>query len=207
MRRFLLPGVLLAALQLQPAAAQDMGGVNLLPEALAAGGPHGLARPMRTTFAGIGAADIQGLNMPSAAERRQLHQQMIARVRGDGGFLDGFGLGQPLAASRQAPIPVDPAPVPIIEQIFAPTFNRNRTVIRNSFEAPVAVTVGHGNVVQQQGPQSGGTNAQQQVANIGGSARRSGGASNVIAPDGSIAQQAPGAGAGAPRHRRGGHIH
>jgi hypothetical protein len=137
--------------------------------------------------------------MPDAAQRRQQHQDLIARVRGDGGFLDGFSQGQPLATSRQRPLP-GPVPVladpPIVEQIFAPTINR--TTVRNRFEAPVAITTGDNNLVLQQGSQSGGTNAQQQVVNIGGNARP-GGASNVVTPSGTVLQQA--GGDSAPRRR------
>jgi len=100
MRRFLIPGLLLLASTL-PAVAQDSGGLGLSPEALAVGGPRGLARPMRVTFPGFTAADLQAI--PTPAERRQRHQEMIARVRGDGGFLDGFSFGQPNAASRRRP--------------------------------------------------------------------------------------------------------
>jgi hypothetical protein len=197
MRRFFLSGFFLAAASVLPAAAQDRGGVGLLPEALAVGGPRGLARPLLSAFPSVGASDLQSLAMPTAAERSQRHQNMIARLRGDGGFLDGFSFGQPLAASRQRPIPVPGDPPPFVEQIFAPTFNRtvnrtfnrNRTIVRNNFEAPVAVTVGNNNLVQQQGASSGGTNAQQQVANIGGRGRqRGGGATNIAMPSGPAAQ-------------------
>jgi hypothetical protein len=38
-----------------------------------------------------------------AAERSARHRNVVARVRGDGGFLDGFAFGQPVALSR-APV-------------------------------------------------------------------------------------------------------
>ena len=186
MRRFLIPGLLLLASTL-PAVAQDSGGLGLSPEALAVGGPRGLARPMRVTFPGFTAADLQA--MPTPAERRQRHQAMIARVRGDGGFLDGFSFGQPNATSRQRP----PPPV---EPVFAPIFVDQRTKVVNRFEAPVAVTVGDNNVVQQQGNGGSGATAQQQVATVGGTTlrggTRGGGATNMVMPDGSIVQAAPG---------------
>ena len=186
MRRFLIPGLLLLASTL-PAVAQDSGGLGLSPEALAVGGPRGLARPMRVTFPGFTAADLQA--MPTPAERRQRHQEMIARVRGDGGFLDGFSFGQPNAASRRRP----PPPV---EPVFAPIFVDQRTKVVNRFEAPVAVTVGDNNVVQQQGNGGSGATAQQQVATVGGTtsrgSTRGGGATNVVMSDGSIVQAAPG---------------
>lgn len=195
MRRILLPGLLLLAAAL-PAAAQDSGGLGLSPEALAVGGPRGLARPMRVTFPGFTAADLQVT--PTPAERRQRHQDLIARVRGDGGFLDGFTRGQPNAVSRQRPLP---APEPV----FAPIFLDQRTKVVNRFEAPVAVTLGNNNVVQQQGNGGSGATAQQQVATVGGTtatgSTRGGGAANVVMADGSIVQSSPGA-TGQPRSRR-----
>ena len=201
MRRLLIPALALlaAGAATLPALAQDSGGLELSPEALAVGGPRGLARPLRITFPSIGAADLQAT--PTPAERRQRHQALIARTRGDGGFLDGFALGQPRAASRQPP----PPPV---EPAFVPIFIDQRTKVVNRFEAPVAVTVGNNNLVQQQGGGSGsGPTALQQVATVGGQAtsgpgggngrRRGtegGGATNIVTSDGSIVQASPGAG-------------
>src|SRR5690349_14736121 len=202
MHRFLLPAVLLAAFSALQAAAQEMGGVRALPQFLGQGAIRGLARPLMSAFPSVGAADLQASVMPTAADRRQQNQNQIAQVRGDGGFLDGFSQGQPLAASRQRQ-PSFGGP-PVVQEIFAPTINRNhnRTIIRNEFQGPVAITRGNNNVVLQQGSQSGGTNAQQQVVNIGRGAGRSGGATNIAAPGGSVLQQAPGLGTG-PRMIRG----
>lgn len=203
MRRALLPGPLLLALAASlpppPAAAQESGGLNLSPEALAVGGPRGLARPLPFTFPGFTAGDLQAT--PTPAERRQRHQEMVARLRGDGGFLEGFSFGQPRAASRQPPPPPPPEP------IFAPIFLDQRTKVVNRFEAPVAVTVGNNNVVQQQGASGGnGPTAQQQVATVSGRGSRRGqrgegggtggggvGAVNLVTTDGNIVQ---GTGAG-----------
>lgn len=199
MRRVLIPALALlataATAAIGPAFAQDSGGLGLSPEALAVGGPRGLARPLRITFPNIGAADLQVT--PTPAERRQRHQALVARTRGDGGFLDGFALGQPRALSRQPP----PPPV---EPAFVPIFIDQRTKVVNRFEAPVAVTVGNNNLVQQQGGGSGsGPTALQQVATVGGQAtggggrRRGtegGGATNIVTSDGSIVQASPGAG-------------
>ena len=205
MRRLLIPALALlaAGAATLPALAQDSGGLELSPEALAVGGPRGLARPLRITFPSIGAADLQAT--PTPAERRQRHQALIARTRGDGGFLDGFALGQPRAASRQPP----PPPV---EPAFVPIFIDQRTKVVNRFEAPVAVTVGDNNLVQQQGGASGsGPTALQQVATVGGQASGGGGGggrrrgtegggnTNVVTSSGSIVQAAPGGGRrGAP---------
>ncbi len=216
MRHLLIPGLALLALGALPAAAQESGGVALLPSAI--GGPVGLARPLPMTFASITAGDVQASVMPDAQQRRQRHQEMIARVRGDAGFLGGFAFGQPLAPSRQRLPPLEevaPLPEPVI---FAPTFIRRRStrvrvVNNNTFEAPVAVTVGDGNVVLQQGAggngggggnggnggnggrNGGGAVAQQQVVTIGGNGVTSGGGNtNVVLPSGGIRQAAAGAG-------------
>lgn len=207
MRRALIPSLFLLAAAALPAAAQESGGLGLSPEALSSGGPRGLARPLPFTFPSITAADLQA--MPTAAERRQRNQSMIARVRGDGGFLDGFSFGRPNAGSRRRPLP---APEPVFAPVFvdAPTFVDQRTEVLNfydiqehtkvvnRFEAPVAVTVGNGNVVQQQGANAAGNGpvAQQQVATVGGRTVRGpggvagGGATNMITPDGNILQSA-----------------
>ena len=189
MRRFMIPGLLHLATAL-PAAAQESGGLSITPQALAVGGPRGLARPLPFTFPGISASDLQVT--PTPAERRQRHQDMIARLRGDGGFLDGFSFGQPRAASRQRPVP---APEPD----FVPVIIDQRTKVVNRFEAPVAITNGNNNVVQQQGASGSGPTAQQQVATVGRRGRRSGsvegaggtsggGAVNVVTADGNIVQ-------------------
>jgi hypothetical protein len=217
MRRALVPSLFLLTLAALPAAAQESGGLGLSREALSSGGPRGLARPLPFTFPSITASDLQ--STPTPAQRRQQHQDMIARVRGDGGLLDGFSFGQPRAASRQRPLP--PPPDPVFAPVFvdASTFvdqrtkvvNRvnvqERTRVVNRFEAPVAVTVGNGNVVQQQGAGGAGKGAangaasgpvaQQQVATIGGRTVRgpggaaAGGATNLVTAEGNIIQRAP----------------
>ena len=194
MRRFLIPGLMMLAIAL-PAVAQDSGGLGLSPEALAAGGPRGLARPMRITFPSIGAADLQAT--PTAEERRQRHQSMIGRLRGDGGFLDGFSFGQPRAASRQPPPPpVEPVLVPVIIDQRTRIVNRyedQRSRVVNRFEAPV--TIGDNNVVLQQNGGSGrGSVAQQQVVTIGGAAP--GSATNVVSGGSGGQQVAAGPGRG-----------
>ena len=195
MRRLLIPGLLLLATAL-PAAAQESGGLSITPQALAAGGPRGLARPLPFTFPGITASDLQAT--PTPAERRLRHQDMIARLRGDGGFLEGFSFGQPRAASRQRPVP---APEPD----FVPVIIDQRTKVVNRFEAPVAITNGNNNVVQQQGASGSGPTAQQQVATVSGRSRRrsggegaggtsGGGAVNMVTADGNIVQGTGGSG-------------
>ncbi|MBK1656810.1 hypothetical protein [Paracraurococcus ruber] len=192
MTRRLIPVLALLATVVLPAAAlaQDSGGLDLSPQALAVGGPRGLARPLPFVFPGITAGDLQA--GPTPAERRQQHQQRIAKLRGDAGFLEGFAFGQPRAASRQPP---PPPPEPSIGAII---FDQ-RTRVVNRFEAPVAVTTGSNNVVQLQGAGGQGPTAQQQVVTTGGrTLRNGGGAVNVIGGDGSIVQSTP-AGASRPR--------
>ncbi len=180
MRRALIPALaLLAAL---PAAAQEAGGLSLSPEALAVGGPRGLARPLPFTFPGITAGDLQAGSTPD--QRRARSRDMISRLRGDGGFLDGFSFGQPLAASRQPPPPPAEPFVPVI-------IDQRTRIVNNLFEGPVAITQGDNNIVQQQGgARNGGASAQQQVVTVGGASSRGGGAQNIVTPSG-IVQAAP----------------
>src|SRR5690349_15663959 len=115
MRRILIPGLLLLGAAALPAAAQESGGLSLSPEALSVGVPRGLARPLQCTVPGFTGADRQAA--PTPAGRGQRNRDMIARLRGDGGFIDGFAFGQPLAASRQPPPPpVEPLVPVIIDQ-------------------------------------------------------------------------------------------
>ena len=111
---------------------------------------------MRVTFPSIRAADLQA--MSTAEERRQRHQGMVGRLRGDGGFLDGFSFGQPRAASRQPPPPpVEPVLVPVIidqRTRIVDRYEDQRTRVVNRFEA--TVTIGDHNVVLLQKGGSGG---------------------------------------------------
>lgn len=108
-----------------PLAAQEAGGVAVEPAAMA--GLSGLAQLPAYVYPGATATDIQG-SVP-AASRSANHRAMIAKVRGDGGFLDGFAFGKPQALSRT------PAGPPLV-----PNFN----LVQN-FNAPV--TSGSGNIV------------------------------------------------------------
>jgi hypothetical protein len=166
-----------------PAMAQDSGGVVLAPGLK--GGPVGLARPLPFTRPPlVTARDLQGGLTP--ADHQAMNQDTIAHLRGDPGYLSGFALGTPLAASRQATqtLPNDPArrqhhphgPAPI--------------VINN--QGPLAVTVGNGNVVQQQSATGSGPIAQQQVATTPTAGSSRGGATNLVSGAGNIIQRAPG---------------
>lgn len=165
-----------------PAVAQDSGGVGLAPGTN--GGPVGLARPLpytRPPF--VTAHDLQGGLTP--ADRQQKNQDMISRLRGDPGFLAGFSGGTPLAASRQplATLPDDGG--------YRQRHPQPRQVIINN-EGPLAVTVGNGNVVQQQSAISSGPIAQQQVATTPAAGAATGGATNLVTGGGNIVQRAPG---------------
>lgn len=169
----LLPAVLTCLAVTLPAAAQDVGGLSIAPGALVAGGPTGLARPLPFVLPSITARDIQG--SMKATNRSDRHQQMVARVRGDAGYLGGFSLGTPLSSSVQPLSSFDDG-----------GRRRRPHVTINNFEGPVAVTEGNGNVIQQQQASSvSGPVALQQLSN---GQPTPGGAVNVVGPDGSIVQ-------------------
>ena len=92
------------ALAAGPAVAQEAGGVAVAPAAIA--GISGLAQLPAYVAPGVRAADIQG--SVAASDRNFGHRDMVAKVRGDGGYLDGFAMGQPVAVSRQAIKPIVP---------------------------------------------------------------------------------------------------
>ena len=86
------------------ASAQEAGGIAV--EQAATARLSGLAQFPAYVAPGARATDIQGST--SAADRTAGHRGMIAKVRGDGGYLDGFAMGQPMAASRQTLQPLVP---------------------------------------------------------------------------------------------------
>jgi hypothetical protein len=165
-----------------PALAQDAGGVRLAPGLK--GGPVGLARPLPFTRPPLlTAQDLQG-GMTSADHQAQ-NQAMITRLRGDGGFLAGFALGTPLAASRQ-PVPTWGAD----GRYGGDSHGHRRQPIIINNNGPLAVTVGNDNLVQQQSATGPGPVAQQQVATVGGHGA-GGGALNLVTGGGNIIQRAP----------------
>ncbi len=177
---------LLAMLALAtPAVAQDAGGVRLAPGIN--GGPVGLARPLPFTRPPLlTARDVQGGMTP--ADHQAQNQAMISRLRGDAGFLAGFSFGTPLAASRQ---------VQTLPDDGGYGYRRHHghgegPIIINN-EGPLALTVGNGNVVQQQSSSGSGPIAQQQVATTPIAGSSSGGAVNLVTGGGNIIQRAPGA--------------
>jgi hypothetical protein len=167
-----------------PAMAQDAGGVRLAPGSN--GGPVGLARPLPfTRIPLVTARDLQGGSTP--ADRTAQNQAAIAHMRGDPGFLTGFAAGTPLAASRQGPGPLG-------DQADPDQHHRGggRPIIINN-QGPLAVTVGNGNVVQQQSATGSGPIAQQQVATTSKAGASGSGATNLVTAGGNIVQRVPGA--------------
>jgi hypothetical protein len=163
-----------------PAMAQDTGGVGLAPGLH--GGPVGLARPLPYTRPPlVTARELQG--GPTAADHQAINQNSITGMRGDPGFLSGFALGTPLAASRQ--------PVPDSAEYRRHHAQSPRQVIINN-QGPLAVTVGNGNVVQQQSATGSGPIAQQQVATTPSAGASGGAATNLVTGAGNIIQRAPG---------------
>lgn len=170
-----------------PAMAQDLGGVRLAPGTN--GGPVGLARPLPFTFPPMLTAQ-EAQNGMSAADHQSKNQAMISRLRGDPGFLSGFNFGNPLAASRQvqsAQAGPDDAGYGYRRRHHG--HGPGPIIINN--EGPLAVTVGNGNVVQQQNANGSGPIGQQQVATTPSAGSRTGGAVNLVG-DGNIIQRAPG---------------
>jgi hypothetical protein len=154
-----------------PAFAQDVGGLALAPGIK--GGPVGLARPLPFTRTFVTAHDVQGGMTP--ADHQAQNQAMISRLRGDPGYLAGFSFGTPLAPSRQVPVAPDGG--------YGPIIIHNR--------GPMAVSVGNGNVVQQQSSTGSGPVAQQQVATTPYAASKGGGATNLVTSSGNIIQRSP----------------
>ncbi|MEA2739545.1 MAG: hypothetical protein QOH05_2852 [Acetobacteraceae bacterium] len=182
--RPLLPVLALLSLGV-PAMAQESGGVRLAPGSN--GGPVGLARPLpftRQPF--VTAHDVQGGMTP--ADHQAQNQAMISRLRGDAGFLGGFSFGTPLAVSRQTPVVPDDGGYAYRRHHHG--HGQGPIIINN--EGPLAVTVGNGNVVQQQTANGSGPIAQQQVATMPGAGSPGGGALNLVSGTGNIIQRAPG---------------
>ncbi|CAO3443458.1 hypothetical protein [Azospirillum argentinense] len=149
-RRFapLLSGLAALALLGGTAAAQDAGGFSVNPQLGAAVGmsmgmgmgmPPLLPRqPVFVNAARRGAPPGATVTNPTVS-RQATHQQAIAKIRGDAGFLGGFNKGQALAASRQPP----PEPiVPNFTFIDAP-------FIVNNFDSSLALSFGDSNVTEQ----------------------------------------------------------
>jgi len=172
-RRFapLLSGLAALALLGGTAAAQDAGGFSVNPQLGAAVGmsmgmgmgmPPLLPRqPVFVNATRRGAPPGATVTNPNVS-RQATHQQAIAKIRGDAGFLGGFNKGQALAASRQPP----PEPIlPNFTFIDAP-------FIVNNFDSSLALSFGDSNVTEQyviQGADgsAGGGGAEQAAAPTG----------------------------------------
>jgi hypothetical protein len=167
-----------------PAMAQESGGLSLDPRI--GDGPHGLARPMQFTRPPLlTAQDLQG--GMTAADHQAQDQAMITQLRGDPGFLAGFSMGTPLAASRQTQtIPNDAG------YWYRKRHGHGQGPIIINNQGPLAVTVGNDNLVQQQSASGSGPIAQQQVATTSATGSRGGGALNLVTGSGNIIQRAPG---------------
>jgi hypothetical protein len=187
-KRTCMTVITLAAL-VAPAMAQEAGGLRLAPGLN--GGPVGLARPLPFTRTFVTAHDVQ--NGMTAADHQAQNQTMISRLRGDAGFLAGFSMGTPLAASRQVPVSTEDGGYQDFGGGGGGHRHRHggRPIIINN-EGPLAVTVGNGNVVQQQSATGSGPIAQQQVATTPGGGSAGGGALNLVTGSGNIIQRAPG---------------
>jgi hypothetical protein len=183
MRRSLLLGLVLAAAAAGSSAAQEAGGIAIAPEAV--GGLSGLARLPDPVFPGIAAQSLEAGMAP--ADRQAGHQGMIARLRGDPGYLAGFAFGQPLAPSRVLPVAAPPFGPGLVGPggLVLP-----QPVVIDNFGGPIAVANGDGNVIQQATAGSGPV-GQQQIANVGGSTAA--GATNLVG-DGNAVQSAPAGG-------------
>lgn len=172
------------------ALAQESGGLGIDPSLK--DGPHGLARPMQFTRPPFMTAhDVQ--NGMTAADHQTQDQNMISALRGDPGYLSGFAFGTPLAASRQAQTQTQTQTWPYDAGYrYRRTHGHGQgtTIINN--QGPLAVTVGNGNVVQQQSSTGSGPTAQQQVATIPAMGSNGGGALNLVSGSGNIIQRVPG---------------
>jgi hypothetical protein len=185
--RTLVPALALIAFA-APAMAQESGGLRLAPGIN--GGPVGLARPLPFTQPPfLTAHDMQ--NGMTAADHQAQNQAMITRLRGDPGFLAGFSMGTPLAPSRQVQAQAQAMPDDGGYWHRHHHGQGGAPIIINN-DGPLALTVGNGNVVQQQSANGSGPIAQQQVATVPGAGSSGGGALNMVSGSGNIIQRAPG---------------
>ena len=187
MRRSLLLGLVLAAAAAGSSAAQEAGGVLIAPGATA--GLSGLARLPDPVFPGLAAQNLEAGMAP--ADRQAGHQAMIARLRGDPGYLAGFAFGQPLAPSRVLPVAAPPFGLGGPGLVGPGGLVLQQPVVIDNFGGPIAVANGDGNVIQQATAGGPGTVGQQQIANLGGAPAA--GAANLVG-DGNVVQSAPASG-------------
>ncbi len=189
-----------------PATAQESGGIALAPQI--ARGPTGLARLPSFARPGVTAADVQA--SMTATDRSARHQDMIARLRGDAGYLGGFAFGTPLSPSvqpvQQIPLAADPGFGSSDGSDNGGSWHGHggrgsRQIVVNrvdvtTFQGPVVV--GNNNSVQQQTATGSGPIALQQVMSQPGASGT--GAVNTIGPSGNVLQRAPGVARRSPAH-------
>ncbi|HLZ67041.1 MAG TPA: hypothetical protein VKQ29_12480 [Aliidongia sp.] len=180
-----LPAIALLAFLNLPALAQEAGGVFIPAEVLESANVPVITPPgFPFTHSGNGVSPNGPPNVGSAASRQAANQQLVAQNRGDGGFLEGFLRGQPLAASVAPP---PPGAVPVIIN--------NTPFFFNSQGGPQSVDFGTGNIVQQQ------VSAQPTAGNVGQSQ-----AVNFGSAAGSTAAPGVGSGTGSGGHRGRGNV-
>ena len=183
--RLIVPTLAALAAFATPAAAQDKGGITLAPQN--ARGPTGLARMLPFVPFAVSAADVQA--SLKATDHSARHQEMVARVRGDAGYLGGFAFGRPLSASVQ-PIPrVQLAPEPDFGFVDGQGYGGEyyggdpgytdgsggrrgpRQIVLNQIDVTTyqgPVVIGNNNNVQQQTANGSGPIALQQVLSQAG---------------------------------------
>jgi hypothetical protein len=217
--RLIVPALAVLAAFATPAAAQDRGGITLAPQN--ARGPTGLARMLPFVPFAVSAADVQA--SLKATDHSARHQEMIAHLRGDAGYLGGFAFGRPLSASVQ-PIPrVQLAPEPDFGYADGQGYGGDpgyadgpggggrrgpRQIVLNQIDVTTyqgPVVIGSNNNVQQQTANGSGPIALQQVLSQAGASGTGGnghadriplslgGAVNAIDANGRVVQRVPGA--------------
>lgn len=190
-RTSLLHGVALLLLSAGPVLAQEAGGIGFPASGIASANlAQAFAQPARQpVYASAtrrGAPPGAMVTNPGKS-RKELHQQMIAKVRGDAGFLAGFQQGQPLAASRNPP----PLAQPSLTFIDAP-------FIVNNVNSALNIAFGEGNSTGQDVATNNGGAV---LAGEGAGGEGSGGVAVGDAPSQAPVSAAPAEPTGA-RHRR-----
>ncbi|SMH61969.1 hypothetical protein [Azospirillum agricola] len=123
------------------ARAQDMGGIGFGPAGVSAANlAQAFAQPARQpVFASARRGTPAGAMVTNPGKsRKEFHQQLIAKTRGDAGFLAGFSQGQALAPSRNPPPSFEPS-VTFIDAPF----------IVNNINSALNIAIGEGNSTDQ----------------------------------------------------------
>lgn len=151
-RTSLLHGVAFLLLSAGAAVAQDAGGIGFAPGGVSAANlAQAFAQPPRQPVFASGiprGAPAGAMVTNPSKSRKEFHQQMIAKVRGDAGFLAGFQKGQPLAASRN-PLPEIQPSLTFIDAPF----------IVNNVDSSLNIAFGEGNSTEQGVATNNGANS------------------------------------------------